>query len=80
MTTPRAWCPRHTPSIGWARSPQASIIAMLTPASSGVPGPGDTRTPSKSAPSAAETASLRTTSQSAPSCWRYPTMVNTKLS
>ena len=39
-TAPRAWCPRQTPSMGWARSAQASIIAMDTPASSGVPGPG----------------------------------------
>ena len=45
-TTPSAWWPRQTPSIGWARSAQASIIAIDTPASSGVPGPGETSTPS----------------------------------
>ena len=45
-TTPSAWWPRHTPSIGWERSAQASIMAIETPASSGVPGPGETSTPS----------------------------------
>ena len=57
-------------TVEYARSAQAAIIAMETPASSGVPGPGETSTPSKSAPSFALIASLRTTVVSAPSCWR----------
>ncbi len=46
------------------------MIAIETPASSGVPGPGETRTPSYAAASSGATASLRMTVQSAPSCSR----------
>ena len=55
-------------------------MATDTPASCGVPGPGEMSTPSYAAASCVLTASLRTTSQVAPSWVRYPTMVKTKLS
>lgn len=60
--------PRQTPNTGTPVLAQCRTISTQTPASSGVPGPGDSRTPSK--PSwawARETSSLRTTSHSAPS-------------
>jgi hypothetical protein len=68
-----AWCPRQTPSTGSPASAAARTIGTVTPASTGVPGPGDSSTPatSRSASSAVVTASLRRTTQGTPSWPRY---------
>ncbi|CPU66464.1 Uncharacterised protein [Mycobacteroides abscessus] len=75
-TSARAWWPRHTPSIGVRDAAHVRITCSLCPASFGVPGPGETRTPSNTVPSASRkrpsasgsgTASLRTTTVCAPS-------------
>jgi len=60
--------PRQTPKTGTAVSAQCRTMSTHTPASSGVPGPGESSTPSKPSPACAgETSSLRSTSHSAPS-------------
>src|SRR5882724_10127479 len=41
-TSTMAWCPRHTPSTGM-RPANARTMSMDTPASYGVPGPGEMR-------------------------------------
>ena len=43
---PMAWCPRQTPKIG-TLPPWSRTTSTQTPASSGVPGPGERRIPSK---------------------------------
>ena len=68
-TSPSAWWPRHTPSIGTRSAAHSSMTSRLEPASLGVPGPGETRTPSNPVIELG-TASLRTTVVCAPSCWR----------
>jgi hypothetical protein len=73
--------PRQTPKTGTPVEAQCRTISMQTPASSGVPGPGERRTPSKpSWACAVDTSSLRSTSHSAPSWYRYWTRLKTKLS
>jgi hypothetical protein len=72
---PEADAEQGTPS-----SSQVPTISTLTPASSGVPGPGDSSTPSKPRASPGVTSSLRRTTVSAPSWPRYCTRLNTKLS
>ena len=61
------WWPRQTPSTG-TRPASRSITASDTPASAGVPGPGETTTWVGDQPSASsgEIASLRSTRTSAP--------------
>src|SRR5207302_306967 len=71
QATPIAWCPRQTPSIGVLVSAQRRTTSMLCPARSGVPGPGETSTPSNSLIRSMSTTSLRQTVQSAPNWARY---------
>ena len=66
-----AWCPRQTPKSGIFLSAQYLTNSTLIPAASGVPGPGEIKTPSYLAASLTLIASLRTTVHSAPSCCRY---------
>ena len=82
-----AWWPRHTPSRGGLLAAHACTKGMDAPARSGVPGPGDRSTPSKSSAALAMSASvakrassLRQTCASTPSWPRYWTRLNTKLS
>ena len=80
-TWPIAWWPRHTPKIGISPASSRSTSSD-TPASSGVPGPGEimmcdgfsARMPATSS------ASLRTTFTCCPSSPRYCTRLKVKLS
>ncbi len=71
--TPMAWWPRQTPSTGTDSSAHRRTTSTLRPAFSGVPGPGETSTPSKRTTSSTSTTSLRHTVHSAPSWARYCT-------
>ena len=63
----------HTPRTGVPASAKRRIASTDTPASAGVHGPGDTitRAGSRASSSSTVSASLRTTSISAPSSPRY---------
>src|SRR4051812_10085558 len=71
------WWPRQTPSTGRRAS---AAMSRQTPVSSGRPGPGLRRTPSKAATSVRAVSVRSRTTQSAPSSRRYATIVWTKLS
>ena len=62
------------------RTESGVVMSILTPAFSGVPGPGEIRTPSYLLASSAVTSSFRTTVHSAPSWPRYCTKLKTKES
>ncbi|OHE84276.1 MAG: hypothetical protein A2190_13705 [Lysobacterales bacterium RIFOXYA1_FULL_69_10] len=78
---PRLWWPRHTPRIGVV-APSSRITSTDTPASFGVHGPGEItmRSGASAWICATVSASLRTTSTSAPSTCRYCTRLKVKLS
>ncbi len=78
---PIAWCPRHTPRIG-TLPPSWRNSCSDTPASSGVPGPGEiTMYPGRNARMPATSmASLRTTFTSTPSSPKYCARFQVKLS
>ncbi len=72
-----AWCPRQTPRMG--SSPASDRMASrLTPASSGVHGPGEMASPSGRSARIPATSiwSFRKTRTSAPSSPRYWTRLN----
>ena len=66
-----AWCPKQTPNSGFCFSIAAFTISIQAPASSGVPGPGESNTPSKPFIDSALTSSFLFTTTSAPSCCKY---------
>ena len=76
--------PRQTPSSGIPRAAAISMVATLTPAESGSPGPGEITIPRRScagssaiaSTSARVTWSLRMTRTSAPAAWRAWTRLN----
>jgi hypothetical protein len=80
--------PRQTPSSGNRRSAATPIDPIETPASSGVPGPGEMTIPRRSASGSSaiassapiSIASFRTTTTSAPAAWRAWTRLKVKLS
>ena len=80
--------PRQTPRSGILRSAATWIVATLTPAVSGLPGPGEMTMPRRSSPGSPAMAStssrviwsLRITRTSAPAAWSAWTRLNVKLS
>ena len=56
--TPIAWWPRHTPNSGVFAAAHALTSGIDAPARSGVPGPGDSSTPSNSSAAFATSASV----------------------